>query len=405
MYHIKLNSYIPEPQPAQSDRIVAAHYYAAWKKGAAGIHEGFDDLAETFPDRTPLMGYYDEENPEVCDWEIKWAVEHGINCFIYCWYRKPANVGKPVTVDALRCGHGLHEALFHAKFQNLIKFAIMFEASPRWGGTDETDMLQNIMPFWAENYFKRENYLIIDNKPVVFVYNQNRLANECFESVQSQRKTFDACREYAKTLGFDGMIFAACVRNVDKKAHDELMERGYDFRFGYNSGYRAPCDFYSNEDDIVKGQCDLFAEELKNDKTAFVPTASCFQDPTPRFSERWNALGYRFRDYANIWYLSPIKFRDVLCRMKEMSDVLPENAWARKMIMIDNWNEWDEGHFVAPSHKFGYQYLQAIREALTKCNNLPDYRTPRDQGFGDYNTAWKTPDFAAFCQQNLTQSK
>lgn len=405
MYHIKLNSYIPEPQPAQSDRIVAAHYYAAWKKGAAGIHEGFDDLAETFPDRTPLMGYYDEENPEVCDWEIKWAVEHGINCFIYCWYRKPENVGKPVTVDALRCGHGLHEALFHAKFKNFMKFAIMFEASPRWGGTDETDMLQNIMPFWAENYFKRENYLTIDNKPVVFVYNQNRLANECFESVQSQRKTFDACREYAKTLGFDGMIFAACVRNVDKKAHDELMERGYDFRFGYDSGYRAPCDFYSNEDDIVKGQCDLFAEELKNDRTAFVPTASCFRDPTPRFSERWNSLGYRFRDYGTIWYLSPVKFREVLRKMKEMSDALPENAWARKLIMIDNWNEWDEGHFVAPSHKFGYQYLQAVREALTSCDNLPDYRTPRDQGFDDYNTAWKTPDFAAFCQQNLTQFK
>ena len=45
MYNIKFNSYIPEPNPAKSDRIVAAHYYPAWKKGAAGIHEGFDDLA------------------------------------------------------------------------------------------------------------------------------------------------------------------------------------------------------------------------------------------------------------------------------------------------------------------------------------------------------------------------
>ena len=89
MYNIKLENYIPKPEPATSDRIVAAHYYAAWKKGAAGIHEGFDDLADIYPDRTPLMGYYDEENPEVCDWEIKWAVEHGINCFIHCWYRKP----------------------------------------------------------------------------------------------------------------------------------------------------------------------------------------------------------------------------------------------------------------------------------------------------------------------------
>ena len=85
MYNIKLESYVPEPKPAHSDRIIAAHYYAAWKKGAAGIHDGFNELADIYPDRTPLMGYYDEENPEVTDWEIKWALEHGINCFIYCF--------------------------------------------------------------------------------------------------------------------------------------------------------------------------------------------------------------------------------------------------------------------------------------------------------------------------------
>ena len=126
MYNVKFEDYVPKPNPATSDRIVAAHYYAAWKYGAAGIHEGFNDLAEIYPDRTPLMGYYDEENPEVCDWEIKWAVEHGINCFIHCWYRKPENFGKTITVADLRCGHGLHEALFNARYQNFMKFAIMY---------------------------------------------------------------------------------------------------------------------------------------------------------------------------------------------------------------------------------------------------------------------------------------
>lgn len=29
MYNIKFNEYIPQPNPAESDRIVAAHYYAA----------------------------------------------------------------------------------------------------------------------------------------------------------------------------------------------------------------------------------------------------------------------------------------------------------------------------------------------------------------------------------------
>ena len=405
MYNIKLNSYIPTPNPAESDRIVAAHYYAAWKKGAAGIHEGFNDLSKEYPDRTPLMGYYDEENPEVCDWEIKWATEHGINCFIYCWYRKLENMGKPVTVNDLRCGHGLHEALFNAKFQKHMKFAIMFEASPRWGGTDEVDMLENLMPFWMETYFKRDNYLIVDNKPVVFVYQQERLETECFKSAQSQRETFDKCREYAKDFGFDGMIFAVCDTTADEKMHRELIGRGYDFRFGYNSGYNSPYDFYDDEDDIIQKQCEKFMMNLEPDNTEFIPTPSCFSDPTPRFSKRWNDLGYKFREWLNIWYLSPEKYRELLGKMKEITDKLPDDAWAKKIIMIDNWNEWDEGHFVAPSHKFGYKYLQAIREVFTKRNNLPDYITPQDQGFTGYNKSWDIPDFSKVCEKMLKGNK
>lgn len=394
MYNIKLNAEIPAPNPAKSDRIIAAHYYAAWKKGAAGLHEGFNDLSQDYPDRTPLMGYYDEENPEVCDWEIKWATEHGINCFIYCWYRKPENMGKSVTEKDLRCGHGLHEALFNAKFQKYMKFAIMFETSPRWSGTDENDMVENLMPFWMETYFKRENYLIIDNKPVLFIFDViNRFAS-CFKSAESQKATFEACNEYAKKCGFDGMIFAYRSTYRGKEDFDDAMARGYDFRFGYEAGYKAPYDFYPDEDEIVKTQCNNFKKQLEFDNTRFIPTASCFFDPTPRFSERWNSLGYRFRELFNIWYLSPEKFREVLREMKKISDSLPENAWARKIIMIDNWNEWDEGHFVAPSHKFGFKYLQAVREALTECNNLPDYIMPHDQGFGGYNKSWVTPDFS-----------
>jgi hypothetical protein len=91
--------------------------------------------------------------------------------------------------------------------------------------------------------------------------------------------------------------------------------------------------------------------------------------------------------------------------MKEICDALPEDAWAKKIIMIDNWNEWDEGHFVAPSHKYGFKFLQAIREVFTERNNLPDYRTPYDQGFTGYNKSWKTPDFKNFCERQLKDSE
>lgn len=389
MYNIKLEEYVPEPKPVTSDYIVAAHYYAAWKKGAAQLHNGFEDLHD-YPERTPLMGYYDEENPEVCDWEIKWAVEHGINCFIHCWYRLKNNTGKPVTVNDLRCGHGLHEALFNAKYQKYMKFAIMFEASERWGGTDEKDMLENLMPFWTEAYFKRENYLIIDNKPVLFVYDEGRLAKDAFPEPERQKHTFDLCREYAKKAGFDGMIFGFCNTSTEKADADEVINRGYDFRFGYLSGYQTETD-YPPAEEILNTQEDIHKELINIDKKRFVLTASCFWDPTPRYSQSWLDLGYTYTKEGRIWYLQPDEFREEIRRMKKIINKLPNDAWGKKIIMIDNWNEWDEGHFVAPSLQFGFKYLQAIREELTLCDNLPDYRSPQDMGFTGYNKNWKEP--------------
>ena len=398
MYNIRLTQYMDEPRPATPQLIVAAHYYAAWKKGAPGLHNGFDDL-HGYPERTPLAGYYDEENPEFCDWEIKWAVEHGINCFIHCWYRRPDNMGKPVTVDNLRCGHGLHEALFNARYQQYMKFAIMYEASPRWGGTDPKDLLEHLMPFWMENYFKRGNYLVMDNRPVLFVYQQERLGRECFRDAEEQKKTFDACREYCVKHGFDGMYFGVC-NTAPTAAEQAAMEAcGYDFRFGYSAGY-IPTAPYPPEQEVLTAQCEILKKRLATDPMKNIATASCFRDSTPRTTDHWNQMGYRFTTQT-IWYLQPDNYRKLLVEMKKIVDQLPDGSWGKRIFMIDNWNEWDEGHYVAPSHEFGFRYLEAIREVLTLRDNLPDYRMPQDLGLSNFNRSWGEPDLGEICRERF----
>ena len=399
MYQIKLSNDIPKPQPVSSDYIVAAHYYAAWKKGAAEIHNGFDDLHD-YPERTPLMGYYDEGNPDVCDWEIKWAVEHGINCFIHCWYRKKQNEGHPVTAADLRCGHGLHEALFHATYQKYMKFAIMFENAPRWGNTNPRDLLENLMPFWTEQYFKRDNYLKIDNKPVLFVCGKADL-DRVFSGPEEQRTVFDECRAYARAQGFDGLVIAVCVWDygVARDIYLDCTERGYDFHFGYNAGFSPKADLPTDEE-IIDGQCSLLAERLAVDPMRHTPTASCFRDATPRCTQHWNELGFRFANETR-YHLSADGFRQVIRRMRGMADALPDGAWGKRIFMIDNWNEWDEGHYVSPCHEYGFRYLQAIREELTHRDNLPDYRMPQDLGFTGYNKSWGEPNLSEVCKEKF----
>ena len=136
------------------------------------------------------VGILPQENPEVSDWETKWAVEHGVSFFVYCWYR--ASQGKPVE---MRFGSAIHEALFKAKFTDKIKFTIMWENQSRGtsGVADEQDLLQNLLPFWIENYFRHPSYLKVDNKPVLFIYRPEFLIQD-LGSVENVSKALDRMR-------------------------------------------------------------------------------------------------------------------------------------------------------------------------------------------------------------------
>ena len=393
MYNIKLHDYVPAPSPATADRIVAAHYYPAWKKGTAGLHHGFDDL-HGYPERTPLLGYYDGDSPTLCDWEIKWALEHGINCFIYCWYRKKENVGKPLTTSDLRLGETLHDGFFHAKYCNMMNFAIMFEAQNNWGATDRQDMVENLMPFWLEHYFSRDNYLKIDGKPVVFVYDyQNQLQNS-FDSAQEQRKTFDTCRKMAKSAGFEGLIFAIEYRKDDLSVIDGYRERGYDFSFAYCWGIKQS---NATNEEVMAEQLRRITLRTEKIPDYFCPTVSCMWDPSPRFVSMPTV--YQPEKNPSLWKLTPAQFRELLHRTVALTESMPKDHIARRLLMLDNWNEWDEGHYIMPSHEFGFGYLQAVREELTSRDNLPDYRMPQDIGLSTpLNKSWREPDMSDICK-------
>ena len=392
MYNIKLYDKLPEIQTAtvKKDRIVAAHLYPVWTVGEAGIHNAFHDLA-AYPERTPLGGYYDEISPDVQDMHIKWALEHGVNCFIYCWYRNRDNMGKPVTVSDLRAARGLHEGFLNAKNADKINFAIMYEMQDTWGGTDEKDIMENLFPFWLENYFSKDNYLKLDNKPVLFIYDNSRQFANSFDSANAQKKCLDKLRRLAKQHGFDGMYIAIEYRKEDNSPLDDFKQRGYDFSFAYCLEVKEELP---DDEFVVNDQLRHIDSRLQYDPNFFVPTASCMWDPSPRFltilKQRAKEKPERTR---KIWKLRPENFRNLLNQILHRLDSLPSDCIASRIIMIDNWNEWDEGHYVLPSYEFGFKYLQAIREELTLRDNLPDYRLPDVMGT-NYPNSWGTPDLS-----------
>jgi hypothetical protein len=83
---------VPEPQAVATQILVGAHNCPLWE---ADKPQMWAQVLK-HPERTPALGFYAQENPEVADWETKWAVEHGISFFVYCWYRN--GQGGPVKM-------------------------------------------------------------------------------------------------------------------------------------------------------------------------------------------------------------------------------------------------------------------------------------------------------------------
>ncbi len=217
--------YIPEPVPAATEILVGAHHCPLWEPDQPGMWLN----VLKHPERTPALGFYAQNNPEVADWETKWAVEHGISFFIYCWYRS----GQAGAVKT-RFGSAIHDALFRSRFVDKMKFTIMWENQARGvaGVADEHDLFANLLPYWIENYFRHPSYLKIDNKPVLFIYRPEFLVQD-LGSVENVASALNKMRQACREAGFDGIHLLGEYRGTDAK-HLELMKNlGLDYTFAY----------------------------------------------------------------------------------------------------------------------------------------------------------------------------
>src|ERR1035437_7635495 len=221
-------AYIPPPEPVKTTILVGAHNCPLW---VADEPKMWDQVVQ-HPERTPALGFYDQANPEVADWETKWAVEHGLNFFVYCWYR----AGKPDPVKTKYSS--AIEALLKSRFADQFKFTIMWENQPRGGAwgisgvSDEKDLLETLMPFWMTNYFRQPAHLKIDNKPLLFVYDAHKLAVD-LGGVTNVPHAFEQLRAACRRDGFAGLYLLSEYRGLDPKELQFRKDMGFDYTFAY----------------------------------------------------------------------------------------------------------------------------------------------------------------------------
>lgn len=328
--------YVPAPATVTNpSTIVGIQNCSLWREGH---HMGWDVLS-TNRERMPYLGRYDEGSREVADWEIKWMVEHGIDYQLYCWFRPKYGDGNPVKDPYM--GQALHDGFFNAKYSNRMNYAIMWENGAS-SASGSTDFRNNLVPFWIEYYFKDPRYLKINNMPVMSIYSLSGLTRD-FGSIAGAKAETDYLRQACINAGFSGIILLTSYSGTDSTELSNRAAAGFDNIYSYSWGY--DCNNIDNQKNKMTTQRDAA-------KINVIPTLSMGRDDTP-----WNRTSGGFTKPSEYQALSTWA-RDTFMPS------LPTGSLGQTMVMLDNWNEYGEGHFIMPAEMEGFGYLDAIRNVF-----------------------------------------
>lgn len=326
---VEHDDYVPEPVvPKGADNYtVGMNVCSLWENGG---HYGWATITP-YDDPQPVLGYYDEKNPETADWEIKYLVEHGIDFQAFCLFFYH---GEPYNLS-----NHLFDGFMNAKYSDMSQFCILLEAANGDSPATVEDWKERWVPYILENFIKHESYAVVDNRPVFSVFGTGELANR-IGSYEKVKECFDYLEEEVIKLGFDGMIYLG-----NGSSTLALQSMGFDGCHAYNWGYAG----FNPDHNIAS----VTASGEKN-HVYTVPTISVGFNHYPWGGSRYPLMSKEDYRTAHEWV------RD------EYLPAFAEEPWQEKLVWLSTWNEYGEGTYIMPStDEKGFQYIDVVREVYT----------------------------------------
>ena len=368
--------------------IVAAYYFPNWHSDPRieALHgKGWTEwrVAEyatpRFPGheqpRIPLWGYQDESQPEVMGQKIAAAKQYGVDAFIFDWYC--FNDGPYRT-------RALDEGFLKAPNCGDVQFALMWcnhnpiyahpgnywkPAEKNWDGETITpETFRTWCDFYIEHYFRQPNYLRVDGG-LYFSFWQPLKLIAGFGGEEATAELFREFRAKVENAGLGELnLNAHCTapgHTPEILAEHEAVLKRVGFNSISNYGWGFPG----------------WEQQLKVDYLSWMRQALPHQEEfcrwfslpcSPLVAQGWDSSprtvqsdiydlsrGYPFRPI--VVDNTPELFQEALQAMKSLCD---QGISKSEMIQIACWNEWTEGAYLEPDTRFGYGYLEAVRNVF-----------------------------------------
>lgn len=332
--------------------------------------------------RVPLdNNYYNLLDNKTKHWQVDLAKKYGVYgfCMHHYWFDGKLLLEKPVeqyledkSLDLPFCLCWANEHWTNSWAAGGYKVLI----EQRYG--DEKQWKEHFE--YLNKFFSDERYIKVDNKPLMIIYRPELI--ECLNPM------IDYWQKLAKEYGLDGLCMAYqgsnfdYVKNMDNSRFEFDIE--YQPSYAFAQKRRKKYDFvFQMKDFIAKKLTPIFkfdfgrvgAQTLLKYSYKDIWEIICNTEPrseksVPGAFVDWDNSPRKGNRGSYMSGVTPGVFKEYL----KKQILRAKNVYHKDMIFIFAWNEWAESGYLEPDDKFGYGFLQSIKEALEETGELEFYK-------------------------------
>lgn len=324
---------------------VGVYYFPGWRDAPPLVKAHPWNLIMRFPDRKPLLGWYEDGDPVVAAQHLRWMHDVGINFVIYDWYW--------LNDSGVALDHAL-KAYLQSPERRMVKFALLW--ANHSGVPSSTSQFEEVVRYWVRHYFVHKSYYRVGGKPVVFVFSPSFLDRDARQFGSTSQQLLVRAREIALSEGISGIYFVACTQAVASQVQIALPRDGYNAVSAYNyhfglSGKEDGRALSASYDELQDGYAESWRWIVTNS------TLPYFVPVTVGWDKRaWGGSSQASHDLS---FSTPMAFRGHLLRARALIDEYP--ARTNKTVVICCWNEFGEGSFIEPTEKYLDAYLKQVK--------------------------------------------
>lgn len=323
--------------------------------------------------------YYDLTDINVMKWQAELAKKYGVYgfCIYHYWIegrklleRPLENLLKHPEVDMKYCISWANHS-WTDSWQGTKKMLI----AQTYGGKEDWDAhFDYFLPF-----FKDERYITVDGKPLLLIFNP--------EDVSHLNQMLDYWQERAKECGLQGISFAYqnYYFGMNKHRDDSRFDYGVEHQPAYAfADYRGTFSRLIRQYgykilSFIQTKLHIKVDMDKATRLEFMDYDKlweCVLNRTPTDDKRipggftnWDNTPRKGANGHVVIGGTPEKFEKYMTEQIKRA----KEIYHKDMLFVAAWNEWAEGSMMEPDEENGYGYLEALKSALKKNNEFPEY--------------------------------